>query len=60
MLIEAIKEDQQRMSKVTEDFSFVCLPPYEKDTEDLRNVAIYWMAVAMMHILTWIMRREKE
>lgn len=60
MLTEAIKEDFSRVAELTDDFSFVRLAPYEGDIENRRDIAIYWIAVALTHIFQWILKQERS
>ena len=51
-LIEALKEDHQHM----EDAAIRTA----QRTDIWQDRIVYWMAVAIMHILTWILRRENN
>ena len=57
-----IADGENRMSKYTEDKEHI-----DKITELIANqepvkewVCVYWMAVAIGHILEWIIRRQND
>ena len=51
MLIDSLKEDAQRMEEACERTVNRC--------DIWQDRIVYWMAVALLHIITWILRKEK-
>ena len=58
MATELLREDRNRMQELAESLDYTQLPPYKNDV-DWRSLAIYWMSVAILHIIQWILRRDR-